>query len=1111
MNLKLTLPLRFGWYTFQKTLFIMKLTFLLLTIGFLQIVHADTYGQRITIQEDNISLSELFVKIGAASDYHFIYSEEMLSEAKPMALHVHNQPIEKVLKTYFSNQPLAFTIKNNAVIVKRKSKPKKIVQIQQLNLRGRVLNMDNEPLVGASVAIQGSTRATSTNSQGEFSLEQVSPNDVIAISFLGYKTSEIKASDIPEIIILEDSWQRLSDVEIRVAYGTQNKQSFTGSATLVKSEDLESKPRATFMESMQGKVPGLIATNGSGSPGSFPNMRIRGIGSNQAGNTPLYVVDGIPIITGHLGSLGTSSTAQALINPNDIESVTVLKDAAATSIYGSRAANGVILITTKSGRAGNTVINASAQQGFSQIMAEDRMRPLNTSEMIELLSEGVINNPNINITNQEDALNYLISQGVDPNVNTNWYDLLTRTGRFSQYNVSASGGSEKSTYFTSFGYYDQEGTTVGTDYNRMTAKLNVRNQLAERLKMDLGISLGYQKLGNVRDGNVFVNPIYSMYRLQPWLRAYNDDGTYNPGVNNTFNPLAIMDLNETTSRFYNMKGNLGGTYDFGKGFSFESRANLDYNFGDEFNYENPEFGDARSDNGRGRNYYVRHYTWNVYNMLKYNLEKADYGLDLMLGQEAQRFFRKTGLTYARNYTSPDKHTLSNASTPVTTTTYEYEKAFAAYFFNANVNYQKKYYLSASVRRDGSSVFGANHRFGTFWSVGLAWNLHQEDFAQDWTWLNSLKLRSSYGVNGNEAGGYYPSMGLYAVGQNYNMEPGFGLSQIENANLLWEKNIPFDVGADFSLLGNRISGSIDYYTRTTKDLLLLVPVSRTNGITSYDDNIGSFRNSGLELELTVNPTKASPEQLNWVSSFTFSSLKNEIIALDDDEPIVSGVFRREIGGDYYQLHMIGYAGVNPNNGDALYWTDGTKTATTNSYAEAAPFYQGSALPKYFGSFTNTFDYKRFSLSFQLNYNWGNKLVGGYTNLFTDGSAGISDARALPRLTYNTRWKQPGDDVYSPKIVYRGTQSGLSGEMSSTRFVYDGSYVRLREVSLAYDLPVQKWNTPFNKVSIYFRANNLWTWIRDPYLPRDPEAFVAGGIGASDVPAAKQMIMGIDIQF
>lgn len=1111
MNLKLTLPYRFGCYTFQKTLFIMKLTFLILTIGFLQMVHADTYGQRISIQEDHMTLSELFTKIGAVSDYHFIYSEEMLAEAKPVSFHVEDQSIKKILQLYFSNQPLAYTIKNKAVIVKRKKGFHEKIPVQRLDITGRVIDVNQDPLVGASVSIQGTNRATITDAQGNFTLEQVDPEAIVIISYIGYKTREIKASEIPDIILLEDSWQRLSDVEIRVAYGTQTKQSFTGSATTLKAEELESKPRATFMESMQGKVPGLIATSGSGSPGAFPNMRIRGIGSNQAGNTPLYVVDGIPIITGHIGSLGTSSTAQALINPNDIESVTVLKDAAATSIYGSRAANGVILITTKSGKAGQTVINASAQQGFSHIMAEDRMRPLNTSEMIELLSEGVINNPDININTQEDALNYLISQGVDPDVNTDWYDLLTRTGQFSQYNISASGGSDKSTYYTSFGYYDQEGTSVGTGYKRMTAKLNLQNQLAKRLKMDMGISLGYQKLDNVQDGGYFVNPVYSMYRLQPWLRAYNDDGTYNPGVNNSFNPLALMDLNEINSQFYNMKGNVGATYDFGKGFSFESRANLDYNFGDEFRFDNPTYGDGRSDNGRGRNYNVRHFTWNVYNMLKYNLEKEDYGLNLMLGQEAQRFFRKTGLTYARNYTVPDKRTLSNASVPVSATSYEYEKTFAAYFFNANLNYQEKYYLSGSVRRDGSSVFGSNHRFGTFWSVGLAWNLHQESFAQDWAWLNSLKLRSSYGVNGNEAGGYYPSMGLYSIGHNYNMEPGFGLSQIENANLLWEKNIPFDVGVDFSVWGNRISGAIDYYSRTTKDLLLLVPVSRTNGITSYDDNIGSFRNSGLELDLTINPTKASPDQLNWVSSITFSSLKNEIVALDDDEPITSGVFRREIGGDYYQLYMIGYAGVNPNNGDALYWTDGTKTATTNQYAEAQPFHQGSTLPKYFGSFTNTLDYKQFSLSFQLNYTWGNKLTGGYTNLFTDGSAGISDPRAMPRLTYNTRWKQPGDEVYSPKIVYRGTQSGLSGEMSSTRFVYDGSYIRLREVSLVYKLPIQKWNIPFNKVNVYARANNLWTWIRDPYLPRDPEAFITGGIGDNAPPASRQIVLGIDIQF
>ncbi|SFC54863.1 TonB-linked outer membrane protein, SusC/RagA family [Parapedobacter composti] len=1052
-------------------------------------------------------------EIRKQTGYNFLYEKGYLDKAKPVSIAVNEASLEDALKLAFKGQPFDYKILNKIIyLIPARNQTEQQVPALQTTVQGKVTDEGGKPLTGATIYVPATQQQATSNALGEFSIPNVPTDAVLRISYVGYTSREVKASDSFLTIALEISWQTLDDVEIRVAYGTQTKESFTGSATTVKAEQLESRPRVTFMESLQGNVPGLIATSGSGAPGAFPNVRIRGIGSHQAGNTPLYVVDGIPIVTGNIGSIATSSTAQALINPNDIESVTVLKDASATSIYGSRAANGVILITTKSGQSGRSRINASIQRGISRIMAEDRMRPLNTNEMIELLAEGVINSSDIRIDNHDDAVQYLIAQGINPDVDTDWYDLLTRTGNYAQYNVSASGGNDKSTYYTSLGYYDEEGTTLGNGYQRMTGRLSLTNQLTQRLKLDAGLSAGYQNLNTPPNGNFFVNPVYSMYRIQPWLRAYNDDGTYNEGISNTFNPVAITNENIYDSRFYNLKGNIGAQLDIWNGIAFESRANIDMNFADEFRYDNPMFGDARNDNGRGRNYNVRHHTWNVYNILKYNKQFSEIGIDATLGQEAQRFDRKTVNTYARNYTAPNKYPLANASVPAAADSYEYARAYAAYFLNTNFNYQQKYYLSASIRRDGVSTFGRNNRYGNFWSIGIGWNIHQEPFMQAYTWIDQLKLRSSYGVNGNEAGGYYPHLGLYAVGQDYNGEPGFGLSQIENDNLVWEKNKPFDIGTDFSFFNGRLSGSFDYYVRTTQDLLFSVEVSRTNGITTYDDNIGSFKNSGIELELAGTIVKSyKTGGFNWHSALNFSTLNNTILKLADDMPILSGNFRRDVGRDYYSYYLRGYAGVHPQTGEALYWTDGTKTATTNSYADAMPFYQGSALPSHFGGLTNTFSYKGLSLSFQLYYNWGNKLFGGFTNLFTDGSAGAADFRALPRLTYNTRWRQPGDDAFSPKIVFRGTQSGLSGEQNSTRFMYDGGYIRLRDVTLRYDLPLKKLNLPVSRSSVYFRANNLWTWIRDPYLPRDPESFVGGGIGTSDAPMARQMLIGLDIQF
>ncbi len=1089
---------------------IMKLT-LLLMLFFCFHVSASVYSQHVSLNVQKASLKKVIDEIRKQTGYSFLYDGMYSDQARPVSLKVDRAELGTVLHDVFSEQPFTYKVLDKVIYIIPKGEES---LMQQFQLKGQVVDVSGTTIRGASVRLLDTDQVAITDQEGRFTFSNVRVGAQVRITFVGYESQDVRVSSDNLRVVLKDSWQRLDDVEIRVAYGTQSKQSFTGSATTIGADELEARPLVTFMETLQGKVPGLVSTSGSGSPGAFPNVRIRGIGSHQAGNTPLYVVDGLPIVTGHIGSLATSSTAQALINPNDIESVTVLKDAAATSIYGSRAANGVILITTKSGRTGKARINASVQHGVSQIIAEDRMKPLNTSEMIELLAEGVINNPDIFIDNKDDALNYLIAQGIDPSVDTDWYNLLTRTGRHSQFNVSAAGGGERNTYYSSLGYFDQEGTTLGDGYQRITAVMNLKNQLSSRLRATGGMSLGYQKLNSVPNSNVFVNPVYSMYRIQPWLKAYNDDGTYNEGISNTFNPLAITNMNIYDSRFYNAKGNLGLELDIWNGISFETKGNIDFNFADEFRFDNATFGDARSDNGRGRNYSVRHSTWNIYNILRYNKSFNDFGVQAQLGQEAQRFDRKTASAYVRNFTTPNKYTMSSASVPVSADTYEYAKTFASYFFNANWNYQQRYYLTTSLRRDGSSTFGRNNRYGTFWALGVGWNMHQESFMQSVDWITSLKLRSSYGANGNEASGYYPHLGLYAVGQDYNGEPGIGLSQIENDNLLWEKNIPFDVGVDFSLWDGRMTGAFDYYSRVTKDLLFSVEQSRTNGITTYDENIGSFKNTGVELDLTGHLIKSyAPKGFNWTATVNFSTLKNEILALQgDNEPIITGNYKREVGGDYYNLYMRGYVGAHPNTGEALYWTDETKTATTSNYDAAKPFSQGkSALPKHFGSLNNEFEYKGFTFSFLMYYTWGNHVQGGYTNLFTDGSAGIADFRALPRMTYKTRWREPGDYAYSPKIVYNGTQSGLSTQQISTRYVYDGSYIRLREVTLKYDLPTKNLRLPLSRAQLYFRANNLWTWIRDPYLPRDPETWIAGGIGASDTPMARQLLFGIDIQF
>ncbi len=979
---------------------------------------------------------------------------------------------------------------------------------QQETVTGLVSSeKENLPLPSINVKVKNSDVSTVTDANGRFSIRARS-NDVIVFSHTGYIAKEYPVSAMPPQIRLTEDITSLAEVVIQVPYGSSLKTSFTGSATTVRSTELEGRPRASFQESLQGNVAGLQGVTGTGQPGASPNVRIRGVGSFSAASSPLYVVDGVPIVDGATTVLAFSSNTLAGINANDIESVTVLKDASATSIYGSRAANGVILITTKSGAAGRTKLTATVQQGFSQIALTDKNKPLSTAEMSELLIEGVINSQTgalAAINTPEAAYSYLIDQGLKPDINTDWYDVITQKGNFQQYDISASGGTDKTTFYAGGGYYKQDAVTKGQGYERITGRLRLKNTATERLSFNLGIAPAYQKLSTIGNAGLGANPIRSLTRLVPWVAPYNDNGGYS-GI--LYNPELLRNENKYDTRLYSIVGDAGAELKIWKGISAESKVGIDMNYTDDFRFWSPLWIDGAGAKGRGANYNTIIVNWNVTNLLKYKEQFNDFGLEAVLGQEAQKITTKRVSTQADNYAAQGLYSLSSASTPFVAWSDFSESALASYFLNTSLNYRQKYYLNLTGRRDGSSRFGANVRYGNFGSVGIAWNMHQEDFMQDLPFINELKLRSSYGVNGNQGFENYGVLGAYSTGGTYAGNPAYIISQMQNDNLTWEKNRPFDIGFDVSVLDNRLSATFDYYKRTTADLLMNAPISYTNGVGSLNQNIGSIENSGIELTINSQNIKSDdPKGFNWNTSFNISTMKNVIKKLNGVDNMLSGNFNREIGGDFYEYYMVGWAGVETETGQGLWYTDGTRTATTTVYTDAQPFNQGSALPDFFGGLTNTFDYKNFSLSFMLYFNVGNKVYdawGPYTS--SDGSGGLGDYAAIARVDYENRWRQPGDRASSPKIVYGGIQTGL-GSQSSTRFLYDGTYVRLRDITLSYTVPDNRF---LSKAQVYFRANNLFTYVKDDLLRNDPETYV-GGVLNNNIPNSRQLLLGVNINF
>lgn len=1081
-----------------KLLLIMKLTTLLLFLSLMQ-ASAEGYSQ-ITLKKDNVTFESILQSIKKQTGYAFFYDSKDIRQSR-ITINVNNASLNEVLTECARVLSLTYKIVGNNVLLKRKDAaiPGFANQYAAMLVKGKVLDETGKPVPGVSVTLTGDDykQSTQTDQGGEYSFSPLKAGRyTLTVSSIGYNkqviTLELLKDNVTTNITLSPSNEDLSEVMV-VAYGTQSKASFTGSAKVLKSDVINGAPRVTLQESLQGNVPGLISSNGSGQPGAVPNVRIRGIGSVNAGSGPLYVVDGIPLESGQISSL----------NSFDIENITVLKDAAAASIYGSRAANGVILITTKTGAAGKTVITASIQSGANNVTPIKNTKPLSTTEMLELLREGWVNKGN-NVALFDKAVT---DNGVDPNVNTDWFDLLTRTGNHTQLDLSASGGTEKTKFYVSGSHYVAKAALLGSDFSRSTGNLKLSNQVSEKLFINGGLQVNHRRNHTQADAGTFGNPVrmYSIY--QPWLRAYNDDGTYDFSYFNRYNPMAQVKESYDETDSFGMLGNFLAKYQLLPQLSIENQSNISFGYNENVSYNKSGVGTSRTDGGRATASTGRYTNWINTSILRYTKTFGDFGLKTYLGYEAQRV-KEVGLNLTKRNFLPNTYTLDNASILVDGGSNGTANSLNSVFLNTSADYKSLYYLSASVRRDGSSRFGSDKRYGNFWSVGASWNISREAFMEGQKVFSDLRLRSSYGVNGNQDIGNFVSRALYNSSA-YDNAPGLVFSNYGNNLLTWEKNKPFNIGLDFGVLDNRLTGTVEYYTRTTSDLLMSKPISATNGLTSFTDNIGSMKNSGVELELTSVNLLAKDDGFGWTTNFNISTMKNKITALSS--PIVSGGYNRVVGGDYYQLYLVGYAGVNPDNGESLWYTNSSKTETTNVYPSSAQFNQGSALPDFFGGLTNTFTYKGFSLSFMLYFNYGNKIYDNWGASGTsDGSGGFTPTSRMTRYTYENRWRAQGDVTDQPKIVFTGTQSGLSGQ-GSTRFLYDGDYIRLRDVTLGYQLP-QKWINSISLASarVYFRANNLFTYIKDKRVNFDPEVGI-DGLADKNIPIYKTALIGLDLKF
>jgi TonB-linked SusC/RagA family outer membrane protein len=982
---------------------------------------------------------------------------------------------------------------------------------QDKTVSGTVIDETGEPIIGASVFAKGTTTGTVTDIEGKFSFSIPISVTTLVVKYLGMETLEAPAEANVQVTLTSDT-KALNEV-IVTGYGVTRKVAFTGSAQTIESKMLIKTTDADPVRSLAGSVAGLQIMSETGQPGGFNTVLIRGLGSYNSGTQPLYVIDGIPMTT---DKFGVRQEENATLNPlsglnvNDIESVSVLKDAAATSIYGARASNGVIVITTKKGKQGGTKVNFTAKMGTSMLPQRNEYRMLNAEKWYDfenqLLHNSGFLNELLDTSKPEDRTvileNVLELIDANPNTDTDWYKAVTRSGFTQNYNLEISGGDQKTKYFISGGYYDEAGIIIGKDLERYSGRVNVETQISKYLSAGVNLFGSYQKMNHGAGGGYFSDPITQALMQLPVEEIKKPDGSWNMNTLNGYNPVAqrseLGDKNQ--AKQYKAIISPWVKINFAKDFTFLSKYGMDFYNTKEFGLWSmlqPQGADMNM-LGEEANTYSVLWTWT--NTLNYLKSFGRHNINIMLGQEVQKATKEEAYLAASNYPTNVVITVENAAVPSDAATTYDNYALASCFLNAEYDYNQKYYLSVSARRDGSSRFGENHKWATFGSVGAKYRIINESFMEDLKKISNLTLRASYGTTGNQDIGWYQALGLYRFGYKYKGRPGMIPYQIVNPNLKWEQMGKLNVGVELGLF-NKFSLEVEYYNNHTTDMLFEVPLSRTTGSASTMQNVGEMRNTGFEAVIGYIPVKT--KDIMWSLSLNITHNKNEIVKLSTDKPIESTYTIREVGRPYYSFKMKEYAGVDPETGEQLWYAGEEGTETTANYNDAGKRYLGDADPEFFGGFSSNLQAYNFDLSFLFNYSFGGKIYNSAAR-YDENINNIYGNTT--EYVYNNMWRKPGDitDVPAP------TDGAITSH--SSRFLMDGSYIKLQNIQLGYNLP-EKLLSRINLsgVRVYLSGENLKMWaLGKNFRGVTPEAGV-DGILWWNYPMSRKVMFGLNINF
>ena len=992
-----------------------------------------------------------------------------------------------------------------------------MVYAQNIQVKGVVTDASTgEPIPFASIQLKGTLTGVSADIAGNYVIS-VPANATIIITSIGYKDAEVAVNNRSQInVAISPDSEVLGDVLV-VAYGTVRREAKTGSVSSVNSETIAEAPVSSVDKLIAGKMAGVQVSSETGQPGGNSQIRIRGTSSINAGNEPLWVVDGIPVMSGDQSYFSNTSNAMAIINPSDIESLTVLKDAAAASIYGSRAANGVILVQTKSGKAGKARFSARAKVGASKLANDNNFRALTGPELLDYFRVATINAggdpdlaPSATVKNP-----YYYPTTILDNELTDWMDAFTRVGTLQEYEINAQAGTDKGKFYSSIAYQKNDGIVYASSFEKLTGRVNSDYSLTKTLTMGTRINLAYtESVDTEMQSLYYSNPMWGGLRIKPWTPFYDEFGNYNVNISehSKTNPLYVAKCHgeDQWEKQYRVQGAGYLQWEPIKGLVFKTNNMYEGTFGEGIRYWGPDPGPENT-TGTLQTSNTQYIQLTTSNTATYNMHIDDHSFRFLVGQEAMRRKYQSYYAYAPGVDANMPFLNTSIAEKSQVDYGENTRTMLSFFGNVDYSYASKYFVQASIRGDGSSLFGEENRWGLFWSASASWNISSEPWMKNTSnWLSLLKLRLSYGVNGNNNIAPYRAYALYTTSA-YNGGNGMLPNQPSNNTLSWEKNNTWNVGLDFAFLDNRINGQLDVYSRETKDMLLDKSVPATSGFTSNFMNIGSMTNKGVEFQIDGDIIRN--QNLVWNVGLNLAFNKSKIVDLGDNDWIASSYDSRLIhvvGKGFYTFYMKDYYGVNPSNGEALWRADNTDTEDpddyilTNDYNKARYTYGGSPEPKMTGGFNTSISWKGLNLSAFLEFKTGNKVyLGELRYLMSDGNQ-TNNNHVIGALNY---WKQPGDTNVEPKpIIGRADDSYNS---TSTRWIQKGDYLRIKDITLSYDIPksvIEK--IKLKGIKVYVSAINLYTFHDVKWF--DPERGQEG-MGWGIYPHTKTIAGGIEISF